>query len=91
MKHSPASLRKLATKFGCYLDISLDGSSWTIILDAPPGKIFRGQDFHYTCALHGHDFLKDCVDWNKTATDIERIATEGFEDCKDEDCEWCNS
>lgn len=59
---------------------------WSITLDAPKGKIFRGSFCHVDCSLQGPT---PAVDWDLACRGLREILEDGFEDCAEEGCEVC--
>lgn len=60
---------------------------WSITLDAPKGKIFRGSFCHVDCSLQGKTMK---VDWDLAFRGLREIFEDGFLDCEDEDCDVCH-
>lgn len=60
---------------------------WSITLDAPKGKIFRGSFCHVDCSLQGTTAR---VDWDLAFRGLREILEDGFLDCEDEECEVCH-
>lgn len=61
--------------------------NYTLMLDAPKGRIFNTSGCHCEGSLNGLGGAK--IDWEQAIKALRYIIEDGFSDCEDEDCDVC--
>jgi len=76
---------------GTSIEIDTSADEVSIILDAPPGRVWNESGCHISCGIHGHGFVFSGkrINWTATLADVISIIDQGTELCDDEDCDAC--
>lgn len=85
-QYTKTFLTKEANKFGAEVTVNPDGRSISIIVDAPDGKIWRGNGTH---ALVASCFKGPWGPTEEVVKDLLERMAGGLEDCPDADCDIC--
>lgn len=92
MAMKQSTIHKWLEKNGEGASIEIHGGNgmvWTLILDAPPGRMWNESMSHITCNLHGHDGTVT-PRWEDVLENVERVMEMGTYPYTDEECEYCD-